>query len=75
MPERVDVCGDCGAFKAFPSAEWQSAQLPAVRAWERQHAQDAHDGSPVSAWQLEPDPAVDRDGNPVGIEAGAVASV
>jgi hypothetical protein len=61
MTEQIDVCGDCGAFKTFPSSLWKAVQSPAVAAWERQHIQDVHDGKQVSNWERHPNPVPDRD--------------
>jgi hypothetical protein len=61
MPERTDTCGGCGASATFPDGDWERIQRLAVRAWEREHTQDVHDGKEVSGWSLEPDPFFDRD--------------
>jgi hypothetical protein len=50
MAERTETCGDCGASKTFQDGDWNAVQSPAVRAWEREHALDAHDGKEVSSW-------------------------
>ena len=41
--------------------DWNAVQSPAVRAWEREHTLDAHDGKEVSSWSPEPNPFFDRD--------------
>jgi len=61
MPERTETCGDCGASKTFPDTDWNAVQSPVVRAWEREHTLEAHDGKEVSSWSLEPNQFFDRD--------------
>jgi hypothetical protein len=60
MPERTETCGGCGASKTFPDGDWNAVQAPAVRAWEREHTLDAHDGKEVFSRSLEPNPFFDR---------------
>jgi len=45
----------------FPDGDWERVQRLAVRSWEREHTQDAHDGKEIPGWDLEPNPFFDRD--------------
>jgi hypothetical protein len=61
MPERTATCGDCGASSTFPDGDWEKVQRAAIDGWAQAHQRDAHDGTTVSAWDLNPNPMFNRD--------------